>query len=94
MWSATARSCRSAGGGSCPGAASTDLERGGNLNYVVRLTRRDLDWRLSIETVFDVVSENTSINLLFEPSFGGLFSGRNADWFDTVHFGANDYTSY
>ena len=49
-----------------------DLERGGSAYYSTNLIRNDLDWRLIFGVVYDVVTDDTTFRVTFEPRLGGL----------------------
>jgi hypothetical protein len=54
-----------------------DLDRSEQLNYAFRLTRNEHDWRILLEVSFDVISDETTLSLNFEPTLGGLFRPRD-----------------
>ena len=77
------------------GSAQYDLERDENLNYSVFLARLDHDWRIRVGVTFDVVTDDTSFFVMFEPSFGGLFRPRDTGYIaGNRAYGTGDFIDY
>ncbi len=62
------------------GAGAYDLTAKEQINYSVGMFRHDHDWIIKTSVVFDVISNETSFRVEFQPLFGGLFSPRTRDF--------------
>ena len=71
-----------------------DLETSDFVDYTVRLARDDLDWRVALVTRYDNLTEQTSFQIQFEPSFGGLTARRAGYRVGGADFAANDNTAF
>ncbi len=65
-----------------------------NNNYAVSLSRQDHDWRVQFGINYDNISGDTSFQMYFEPTFGGLFTRTRHDAFSDYGNGAADFTRY
>ena len=54
------------------GSSNYDLESSQFQTYRTSIIRRDHDWSIIFQVGFDFVTNQTTFNLLFQPSFGGL----------------------
>ncbi|MGE3878342.1 MAG: hypothetical protein AB7I19_04730 [Planctomycetota bacterium] len=71
-----------------------DIERSRSAFYVANLIRNDLDWRLFFGLTYDVVTDDTSFNIDFEPRLGNLVR-QNATWnVGGYEFGASRIFDY
>ncbi|MCA8956750.1 MAG: hypothetical protein KDC87_11805 [Planctomycetes bacterium] len=62
------------------GMGAYDLQSHKQLNYLAQVIRRDHDWVLRLAMTYDILSDNLSFTVNFEPLFGGLFRSRAADF--------------
>jgi hypothetical protein len=58
------------------GGGQYDIDRSESLSYTLLLARDDHDWRIQFGLDFDVVTDDTSVFVNFEPTLGGLIEPR------------------
>ena len=56
-----------------------DIERGSSAYYLANLIRNELDWRLFFGLTYDVVTDDTTFHLDFEPRLGGIVR-QHTNW--------------
>ena len=62
------------------GMGAYDLSSKEQINYAAWLSRHDHDWVIRTGVVYNVIRDETSFNIEFQPLFGGLFRQRNRDF--------------
>lgn len=62
------------------GSGSFDLQQDEQLYYNATLVRRDHDWVITVGLNFDVIQNDTTFRIDFEPLFGGLSRRRQSEF--------------
>ena len=76
------------------GSGAYDLQQSEQLYYAAMLIRRDHDWVITMGLTFDIIQDDTTFRIDFEPLFGGLTRRRSNEFAGMAGRGTDALLNY